>query len=404
MTLGKDGLNSDIFLNSDAIDTFQLETYTVEEDSLISSNLPVAILGSYNDPEFGTFKSEFYTQFHLSGLNPNFGNLATIAIDSFVLGLEYKGHYGNLNPQRFEVFELSENLYLDSTYYSFQKKATKTTNLILANHDIIIPDPSSQTIIGTEKVKSQLRIFLDTNFARSMMVEAATNNGNFSTNDKFLSYFKGLNVRVNNPSQNSGEGGIFYFNLNAPLSKLTIYYRKSGEKKTFDFLINDACADFNHIEVDHTGKNIADVILNPSLGQKTFYAQANKARAIVKFKTIDNIPKNSVIQYAKLEIPVSYYSGDVLYPSSTISIATKISSTDNKLYNLNVTGEYSKTSKSYIIDVRDYVQKIVTGKIENLGVYLSPAKMLTSAERIIFNGPLSENKKQPKLHIIYTEY
>jgi hypothetical protein len=74
------------------------------------------------------------------------------------------------------------------------------------------------------------------------------------------------------------------------------------------------------------------------------------------------------------------------------------------LYSLEQEATYSDFSKSYTLDVRDYVQEIVNGKIENLGIYLSPEKMLFSAERIVFNGPNSLNKKQPKLKIIYTTF
>ncbi|MES2588521.1 MAG: DUF4270 family protein [Bacteroidota bacterium] len=403
-TVGKDGLNSDSFLNSDAVDTFDLETYTYVEDSILSSNLSVAILGSYNDPEFGTFKSEFYTQFRLNGFNPDFGDLSTIVIDSFVLGIEYKGYYGNLNPQKFEVFELSDDIYVDSNYYSFQTKATKIENWMDPNKDVLTPDPTTNIVIGEETVESQLRLYLDTNKAKMFMSEASLNPDTFASNENFLTYFKGLNVRVNNTSQASGEGGIFYFNLNDPLSKLTIYYHQAGVSKTFDFLINSSCADFNHIEVDNSGKNVESVILNPLLGQETFYLQANKSRAVVKFTTIDDIPKNSIIQYAQLELPVSYYSLDPFFPSDVISAATKISSTDDNLYSLEVFGQYSDANKNYTLDMRDYVQKVVDGKIENHGVYISSAKMLTSSERIIFNGSDSQNKKQPKLYIIYTSY
>jgi hypothetical protein len=402
--IGKDGLDSSLFLESEGIDTFQLETYTIVEDSLISSNLSVAMLGSYNDPEFGTVESEFYTQFRLPGFNPDFGDLNEIVIDSFVLGLEYRGIYGEMDPQKLEVYELNEDIYKDSTYYSFQTKAVKSTNWVMAANEIITPNPDGTTIIGSETVESQLRIFLDTNIARSFMTEASTNPSSFATNEAFTSYFKGLNVRVNNGNQALNEGAIMYFNLEDPLSKLTIYYKQAGLAKTFDFLINSECADFNHVTIDNSSTNVANVIANPSFGKKSFYAQANRSRAVVKFSTINDIPKNAVIHQAILELPVSYYSQSSLTPSLILTASTRIKSTDENLYNLNVTAEYSYITKSYKLDVRDYVQQVVNQKIENLGVYLSPTKMLSSVERIVFNGTDTDNKNKPKIHIIYTNY
>ena len=403
-TIGKTGLNPNAFLNSDEIDTFGLKTYTIAEDSIVSSNLSVAILGSYNDPTFGKFESEFYTQFRLSGFNPDFGLLSTIAIDSFVLGLEYKDYYGGLDPQKFEVYELDQSLSTDSVYYSFQTRTVKSSNWMDSNKDLLTPDPTTQIVIGTEKVESQLRLYLDTTIARTLMTEASVNATSFASNENFLAYFKGLNIKVNNGIQSSGKGGVFYFNLNDPLSKMTIYYTQDGLAKTYDFLINTECADFNHIQVDNSGTNVESVILNQDLGNETFYLQSNKSRAVVKLTSIDDIPKNSIIQYAQLELPVSYYSSDIFFPCASITASTKISSTNDKLYNLNVLGTYSDANKNYTIDLRDYVQQIVNGNIDNLGVYLSSAKMLTSAERVIFNGAYTQNKKQPKLYVIYTKY
>ncbi len=403
-TIGKDGLNPNAFLNSDAVDTFSLKTYTIVEDSIISSNLSVAILGSYNDPTFGKFESEFYTQFRLEGFNPDFGDLTTIAIDSFVLGLEYKDYYGSLEAQKFEVYELDQALSLDSVYYSFQTRAVKNDNWMDPNKEVLTPNPTSKIFIGSDEVESQLRLYLDTVIARILMTEASVNPTSFASNENFLAYFKGLNVKVNNGTQTTGKGGVFYFNLNDPLSKMTIYYRQAGVSKRYDFLINSECADFNHVAVDNSGTNVESVILNQDLGDETFFLQSNKSRAVVKLTSIDDIPKNSIIQYAQLELPVSYYSSDVYFPCATITASTKISSTDDKLYNLNVLGTYSDVNKNYTIDLRDYVQQIVNGNIENLGVYLSSAKMLTSAERVVFNGAESQNKKKPKLYIIYTSY
>lgn len=409
MNIGKDGLDSDAFLDSQAIDTFSLESYMSVEDSLVSDNLPTALLGSYNDPVFGKVESEMYIQFLPSGLSPDFGDLSAIKIDSFVLGMEYKGYYGNLDPQNFEVHQMLEDIYNDSTYYSFQTKLVSGTSLMAAGKNILTPDPITPIKIGDVEVESQLRLYLDTNFARAMINETVNNPSNFLTNENFLAYFKGLNIKVNNPAQASGEGAMLYFNLNDPLSKLTLYYTQAGVAKEFDLLIDSDCADFNHITMTNSAK-VQALIDNPSLGQNEFYTQANQSRAVVKFTTIDKIPKNAIIQYAKLELPVSFYNYDAFFPCPTLSVSTKISATDDQLYlltddkNKQVLAEYNNFDKNYEIDVRKYIQDIVNGTIENEGIYLSSTKMVTSTERVVFNGVNSNNKEQPKLKIIYTTY
>ena len=100
--LGMNNLDPNELLNSNSVDTFELITFTIEDDSVITKDPVYAVLGNYNDPKFGEMDASFYTQFRLSGVNPNFGGGA-IVIDSLILGLEYAGQYGDLNPLTLEV-------------------------------------------------------------------------------------------------------------------------------------------------------------------------------------------------------------------------------------------------------------------------------------------------------------
>jgi hypothetical protein len=221
-TLGNDVLDPNSLLNSTQVDTFQLTTFTIAEDSLSSDNPAYAVLGSYNDPKFGKVDASFYTQVVLSGLNPNFGDISAITVDSLVLGLEYADYYGELSPQTVEVYQLTEKIHVDSTYYSFQDKAHSSTNLVVPGYETFTPTPDGETIIGEDTVDAQLRIRLNNSLATQLINESVSGGTNYSSIDNFTSYFKGLYVKVNNGSQLSGKGAVFYFNLNDPLSKKTI--------------------------------------------------------------------------------------------------------------------------------------------------------------------------------------
>jgi hypothetical protein len=403
MNIGTTGISQSELLISGAIDTFQLITYSEKEDSLISSNNAFTMLGSYQDPVFGKAEAEFYTQLRLQSFNPVF-NLDKIHIDSFVLGLEYTGYYGTLEEQTFEVYELADDLFLDSTYYSFHTKNVKGANLLMPESRVQKPKPSERTIIGTNTVNPQLRLHLDTALARVLMLEA-NNTNTFSSNQNFLNYFKGLNVKVANTNFSDGQGAMLYFNLTASLSKLTIYYRnESNTTTTFDFLINSDCADFNHLKFENSTKKPGLIQSNQSLGLDEYYSQAYNIRAKVDIPYLNNIPKNAVIQYAKLELPVSFYSFEAYLPSNLISVGRKISFTDERLFNLMITGEYNDFTKSYVLDLKNYIQDIVSNRFPNRGIYVSPVKFVNSLERIVFNGSSSLNKKKPKLYIVYTTF
>jgi hypothetical protein len=402
--LGENAINPNELLQSGGIDTFSLTTFTYKDDTIISDNAPFAILGSYNDPVFFFFYSEIYTQFRLSGLSPDFGALSSIIVDSFVLGLNYVGYYGDPGIQNIEVYELLDDLHIDSTYYSFSSPTTNAINLVQPGMGSIELNAQNVTVIGQDTVDSQLRVHLSTSKAKQLMIEAESGSGSFDDNDAFLSYFKGLHIKTNNMGQLPGEGGVFYFNLNDPMSKLTVYYTKNGEQNTFDFLINSSCADFNHVDVINTGTEVETVINDTISGQYQFYAQSFCGRAVVQIPGLDNIPRNAVIHTAILDLPVQYQTNTNYAPGLDISVTVRLEEGSTSLYSVNTIGSYSDYRKSFQIDLRGYIQDVVSGELNNTGLIFSPLLHNTSADRIIFNGPETINKVKPKLTILYTEF
>ncbi|MBI2258517.1 MAG: DUF4270 family protein [Flavobacteriia bacterium] len=403
--LGKSFVSDNDLLISGAVDTFQLITYTEADDSLVSSNNSSAMLGSYLDPVFGNVKADLYTQIRISS-NTTFDSIDYIIIDSFVLALEYNGHYGNLTPQTFEVYELKEDLSLSSTYYTKDSKETFTLNWVMPFSQTQTPAPSTQVKVGENLLSPQLRIHLDTAIARNIIKHSEETPSDFVDNESFLKYFKGLKIKVNNPAV-VNEGAVLYFNMSSTNTKMTIYYHYSTDithKKEYNFLINADCADFNHVEFDNETYKPGMILQNKILGQEEYYAQAHNCRAVVEIPFLKNIPKNAVIQYAKLELPVNFYSLDPYFPSGSISAGARVVDGDARLYSINASGEYSDYTKSYIIDLRDYIQKIHSGVISNNPIYFAPYKMVSSMDRIVFNGPNTIYKKKPKLYIKYTMF
>lgn len=401
-TVGEGTLNQDNILNSQSIDTFTLNTFTVKQDSIVSDNSVSALLGQYQNPVFGTFTSQIYTQFHLEGFTPDFGVLSSVAIDSFVIGLKYSGVYGSASDHQVEVYEITDpnGMSTDSTYYSTSTLQTSPINRVLSGHETIHFNRSNVTVIGGDTVPSQLRIHLDTNFARSIMSQSQTNPSDFQTNDAFLQYFKGLNIRATS----TGSGGVHYFNLNDASSKMTIYYKDDqGVAREFDFIINIECADFNNVIVDNSGTQVEAVINDTVSGNTEFYAQAYSSRAVVKIPGLDSLPENIVIHRAILELPVQYLTGSPYGIRPSIIVTKKIDNSINRLEPIG-TGVYSDATKSVLLDLRKHVQKVIQGQEENVEILLSPTSFISSAERIIFNGRNTTNKKKPKLTLLYTEY
>ena len=402
--LGKDILDDDTYLYGTTTDTFDILSYTIEEDSIITDNAANVVLGSYTDPTFGKFNASFYTQIRLAGIDPNFGDPSTIIIDSFVLALKYVGYYGDLKPQTFEVYELNEDINIDSAYYAFTTKTTKPSNLVPLGLGTITPDPINKTIVGGDSLNPQLRIPLDTNLAKALITEATSGSATFSSNEAFLSYFKGIKIQTNNGTQASGNGGIFYFNLSDPASKMTIYFHQGGLSKTFDLLINSSCADFIHIDKDYSGTPIDQILQDSTMGNTAFYAQAFNLRAIVKIPGLSALSKNKIIHRAELHLPIQFQSFYRYKPGVNISVATRIKESETAYTSLGVLGTLDDFNKEFKIDLKQYVQAILNQDIENTGLILSPRYFINSSERIIFNGKNTNNKFAPRLVVTYTTY
>ena len=402
--LGKDILDDDTYLYGTTTDTFDILSYTIEEDSIITDNAANVVLGSYTDPTFGKFNASFYTQIRLAGIDPNFGDPSTIIIDSFVLALKYVGYYGDLKPQTFEVYELNEDINVDSAYYAFTTKTTKPSNLVPLGLGTITPDPINKTIVGGDSLNPQLRIPLDTNLAKALITEATSGSATFSSNEAFLSYFKGIKIQTNNGTQASGNGGIFYFNLSDPASKMTIYFHQGGLSKTFDLLINSSCADFTHIDKDYTGTPIDQILQDSTMGNTAFYAQAFNLRAIVKIPGLSALSKNKIIHRAELHLPIQFQSFYRYKPGVNISVATRIKESETAYTSLGILGTLDDFNKEFKIDLKQYVQAILNQDIENTGLILSPRYFINSSERIIFNGKNTNNKFAPRLVVTYTTY
>lgn len=406
--LGVSALPNGSELSTQGVDTFTLLTYCELEDSTVSKNPRFNLLGAYIDPVFGSYNASFYTQFRPSTLSPNFES--NIQIDSFVLALEYGGYYGELDPQLIEVYEITEALNDDEEvdYYTFSTSTTNNVNLVPTanNEGLITPSPLTPTIVdGEEVADAQLRLHLDTNLARTF-IDAALTTTNFDSEENFLDYFKGIHVKTNNGLQIPGKGGVLYFNTADPASGLTIYYTVNGNQQSFEFIINATDVDYNNVTIDAAGTEIEDVLNNTeTAGLDEFYTQAGHIRSKIDLPGLKNLPKNAIIHTAQLILPVSFYSESGFYPSTFISLSSRLIEGDNRLYSLPTSEvQYDTDRKAYVIDLRTYVQNVVAGTFEDNGILLSPSFFNTSAERIIFNGSQTINKAKPKLTIDFTTY
>lgn len=400
--LGTDVLDPNSLLASGGVDTFTLITSSFYEDSSRTDNQAFGMVGAYLDPKFGVMSASVYTQFRLVGIVHYFPT-DVFRIDSCILALEYGGFYGKPTAQTFEVYQLADQVYVDSSYFRSSYINHATGNLIAPEFNATItPDFASIVKIGPnlDTLDPQLRLRLDTNWAQSLLAEARDGIG-FSSNENFLTYFKGLHIKVANETPSYG-GSITYFRMTDPDSKLTIYYHENNDtvQSQFDIVLNSSGKYFNHVEIDNAGTPVDQVVTNGTLNnQQEFYAQANHVKGHIDVPGIDQLSKKALIHDALLVLPIEYQTGEYLTPPETIIVTYKVG---ELVYGSSAT--YDNTYKAYVVDVRPYIQAVALGQIENLGLSVYPSNMGGSADRLIINGRNTFNKTKPSLILKYTDY
>ncbi len=416
---GSEALSIEDLLAAGGKDTFQLNTSSILFDTLPTDNQIFGTLGAYHDPKFGTVNASIYTQLSISGA-VSMGE--DPIVDSVVLSLNFGGFYGKqesqtgyLDQQTFEVYQLADELDKDADYKRNTVKATTGSNLVDPGSATQRPNMKNQVVIAdsdgngaNDTLKPQLRLKLDNALGQQFLDDMAAGNGAFVSSDAFLSsgYFKGLKINVANATPSSGTGSIMYFNLGNAQTKMTIYYKLAAEPSTprnIALVVNASCADFNHVDIDHTGYHIADVLSNPINGQSQFYSQSFNAIPKIELPTITNIPSKSLVNNALLYLPVAYQTGDFYYPTQTFNLAYK---NEDGTFTIFETASYDNNQKAFVVDMRHYIQELISGKKQNNGIYLIPSQNYyrCTVDRVIFNGPLSPYKTRPKLVIKYTEF
>ena len=409
-------------LNIELIDTASIITYSIKEDSIKSDELDgPCMLGTYIDPYFGKMDASIVSQIRLEA-SVDFtlasGSLDSLVIDSVVMSLALQGSFGNLDPQTFEVYQMNEDIDIDSTYYT--NKLMPTTGPNLAISGPITPDPVSVGYVGGALTEyAILNIPLSINeFGWKIFNESG--NTSLSGNDgtgEFLDWYKGLVIKANNPAQVVNNGGIIYTDMVNDFSKVTIYYRDtsgtSSEHDTlsFDFNFNANCAHYNAVKIDYSNTFVEAQINDSTFGMDVFYLQAlGGTKAKIHLPNLTDFIESGkvVVNKAELTLPIQYNTSDNFTPSDYLFL-TRVDENGNTSFlpdinESNHGGQLDLTANNYTFNITRYVNKIFTGEFQNDGLTLVVGGSGITANRVILNGANSLNKDKPKLVLTYTKY
>ena len=378
-------------------DTITISAFTFADDSITSDERTLNLLGSYIDPVFGLSTASFLTQFR-SPSNIPFTS-SNLQADSLVLYLKYNSYYGDIiTTQNIVVYELTKSIDIVSTYYSNKNVSQYYDSLIEIANKTFIPNPN----------ESVLAITLSSSLANKLL---NTSLDALSDNSAFIEYFKGLYIKANNFAPSSS---ILYFNLLAPETKLTLYYKDTTASLNYSFVVNSNCARFNLFSHDYSNANFYSH-LNDAINQDSVVYIQSMAGVKVKvnFPYIASLKNLGKIAINKAQLVIYTSDNDISdtskyhIPSKLLALMpdTAVPGGYNFLpdYNVGQTyfdGNYYSDEKSYKFNITLYIQDLIDNP-SNTGIFLFTAENRISANRAVLTS--GKNSKPMKLRITYTK-
>lgn len=404
------------------VDSFNIITRTIAEDSIQTDSLSRNVLGRMNDPVLGVSSAALAFDFSLPEINIDFGVDPTL--DSAILTIIFEKeipHYGDFNtPQDLEVYRLDERLEREFSYSSeYVPRYSDMIGSITTRFDF--EDTASWQEEGETITEiGVLRIPLDAAFGNDMLNAEA---GVYGSNEAFRDFLNGVFIRsVGNPA--TGEGGIANVNLLHNNSKLLLYY---NDTLTEEFLITSTASRFGHYEVN------TPLSIENQFSQTGTHFDETYVQSLAGLKTRINIDglydlvsdgDPIFINEAKLTFSIKDGSTSDDYPAPERLLLLQPSASDstnsfiidlidvvappnqNWVGRTNYGGNLDPANNTYTFHVNRHLQDLLdtylaTGVKKDRGFYLIiPSDNPITASRLVLDN--SQNGPKPKIEFKVT--
>lgn len=290
------------------------DTFTLATDSQRLLPSEEQFIGLINtDPFFGKTDARLFLELKptVYGAYP-FDRKDSIKIDSIVLVLSYLETYGDTNTaQSVNVYEIQSGNFTRDSVYLIRKNDLVYTSL-LGTKPFFFPKNLKDSVKAFQDTTiNQLRIKLDTNFARRLFNYDTSNA--YHSDSAFKSYFKGFALQ----SMSSGEA-VMGFSMDGLDTKLAIYYRQPKKTGTIDsstvnyFRFTERSATANYIQRNYTGTPVA-LSVGGALPDPLVYLQNSPGTfATIKIPALAGL-NNRVIHRAELIVEQVYNVSDTIF-------------------------------------------------------------------------------------------
>lgn len=413
--IGEDIQPGSDLIDLQASDTLSLFSYTVKEDSLRSDESGIVQIGDINDPVFGRTTAGVFSQFVIpnSLQNINFGTAPVL--DSCALNLRYDYEYfgDTATSMNFNVYQVTQDMYYDSTYYSnrtMECYPTYSSRISVGDTLMQMMHPRSQTIIGNDTTVPVLRIPIKYSFAQQIFSQGGGTN--LASTANFLQYMKGLYITATA----NGTGSLLRFNLKDTSTKFIFYYHNSSDTTTFSFVVNSTTAYFSHFEHDYSSAtaHLQDQLNNPGQNpyDEVYVSGAAGVKTKITFPYLDNLKNlgyNIAINKAELIFkadpgsdPGTFPINKQLYVVSIDSAGTQILLPDMFESSSYFGGSANTTTNEYHINIARYFQELMEGTKPNNGLYLKEFDPDAQGRRVVLGSGNQAAPLKMYIHLVYT--
>ncbi|MDD5506945.1 MAG: DUF4270 domain-containing protein [Bacteroidales bacterium] len=387
-------------------DTVTVVAYSEVEDSVRTDETTYSLLGSLYDPVFGKTSASVFTQISLSSTNPDFGT--NPQCDSLVFSLQYTGYYGDTTTvQTIRLYEITESLFLDSTYYSSHMVAYDAVEL--ASYTFA-PHPNDSVLIDTTYYEPHLRFTMPPALGNKILTAPSTALDSISS---FKEYFKGLAILPDDVATGPGMGSLLYFNFYANISRINLYYH-NDEKDSLSYRIAlNATSNARFVHFDHYGYQQADDLFrqqillgDTALGNSLLYLQSTSGvKTRIEFPYLMNLVGDNNIAINEAQLIVYNQDPQSVYPPP--QELALYGTNDSTLFYLPdqsedadyFDGKYNEPR--YRFRISRYIQETLLGDQSNIGLYLFTTGASINANRVVLYGTGTSGNRM-KLRLIYT--
>ncbi len=305
------------------MDDFDLTSYTVLEDSIVSFSpvfflLPQYPFGIDEDPVFGTTTNAVTAHFLLTQAAPDFTNAI---VDSVIMELNISQDipfFGDTSQiLGIEVLEVEETLDFNTEY--FTNHVTELSGGPIGTfmgvpnfRDSVAVARWQLDTLAIDTFPPQIRIPLLNSFGQRILFAPP---GTLETNNAFLEVFKGIHLRPTNTNNGLVSFNFDSFSVDGSTgisgASIQIFYTQNGVRDQYEIAVSEFLSVKIEDQVqDISGSMVEEFAESELLGDSLVFVQGMSGpNAVIRFNDLDRLD-GAIINGATLEVFATALNGE----------------------------------------------------------------------------------------------